>query len=158
MLLYSNGRMSCGNISFPLPEGFFYSGIAEDSVYENMICFYGNHNGGDIRIDLCIHPTDSSAKDYTDDWFKEEMEYLYLTPVSPITRGGLHGYHAMYDSGIEDRNTQHYACFLENDLQGEEHYILELVIECKHIEIQEVMQMTEIQDLLSSIKGELVNV
>lgn len=158
MLLYSNGRMSCGNISFPLPEGFFFSGIAEESVYENMICFYGNHKGGDIRIDLCIHPTDSSAKEYADDWFKEEMEYLYITPVSPITRGGLQGYHAMYDSGIEDRNTQHYACFLENDLQSKEHYVLELVIECKHIEIREVMQMTEIQDLLYSIKGELVNV
>lgn len=154
MLLYSNGHMSCGPISFALPEGFYFSGIAEDSVYENMICFYSNHNGGDIRLDICIHDTDASAKEYADDWLKEEYEYLYLTPISPVQKNGLHGYHTMYASSIENRDTQHYACFMENDLHGDDHCVLELVIECKHIDIQEVMQMQSVQNMITSIKGE----
>lgn len=157
MLFYSNGRMSCGNISFALPDGFYFSGIAEESVYENQICFYINHNGGDIRLDVCIHATGATAKEYADEWFKEEYEYLYFMPLSPIQIGGLHGYYAMYASSIKNRRTQHYACFLENNLQGDDHYVLELVIECKQIEIQAVMQKPEILDLLNSIKGEKLN-
>ena len=119
-----------------------------------MICFFANHNGGDIRLDLCIHTTDASAKEYTDQWFDEDMEYQYFTPVSPVQLGGLHGYHAMYASSIKDRGTQHYACFLENSLQEDAHCVLEFVIECKNIEINSVIQMPEIQALINSIKGE----
>ena len=155
MLLYSNGRMSRGNISFALPDGFYFNGINEECTYESMICFFKNVNDSEIRVDLCIYQDEATAQKYTEEWFNEDYEYRYFAQISPVEIGGLHGFHAMYASGISGRNNEYYACFLENDLLGDDHYILEFHIDCNNLSIQKVMQMPEIQKLLSSIKAEI---
>lgn len=157
MLLYSNGRMSRGNISFALPDGFYFNGINEECTYESMICFFKSVDDSEIRVDLCIYQDEATAQKYTADWFNDDFEYQYFSPISPISLGGLHGFHAMYASSITSRNNEYYTCFLENELPGNEHCILEFHIDCNNLSIQKVMQMPEIQKLLSSIKADTSN-
>lgn len=157
MLLYSDGRMSRGNISFALPDGFYFNGINEECTYESMICFFKNVDDSEIRVDVCIYQDEASAQKYTEEWFNEDYEYRYFTPISPVELGGLHGFHAMYASSITGRSNEYYACFVENDLPGDDHHMLEFHIDSNNLSIQKVMQIPEIQKMLSSIKAEAPN-
>lgn len=151
MLLYNQGRMSYGNISFVLPDGLLFDGAGE-ICDENMVSFSFDPEKYDIIIDVLIHDTDTTAKEFTDSWFAEDENYDYILPISPVQYGGLSGYHALYRSCKEKGSAEHYAAFLENGDVGEDNLVLELTIDCRDIGIEDAIKRPEIKALIESIR------
>ena len=92
MFRYLNHRFHWNNISFQIPDGFYFD-CDPDAPGKNTMWLISPDRSFHISIDIVTHTKDTFQA------LKEEITDMmpqYISPIEPISLNGLHGHHASY--------------------------------------------------------------
>ena len=105
MLLYKNHRFYYENISFQIPDGFYYDSAPREES-DNLIYLHPADESYDLQLRI-EEDCDGSKAEL--DSVIYDLSATVVYPVAPISCGGLSGHHATYRS----RRTQYYEAWFD---------------------------------------------
>ena len=98
MLVYRNGRLYCGKVSFKLPNEICID-TSNNETCENGIHLCAPDKSFIVQIDF--RETGRNAYEEISHYFKGQLSYLLIGEIEEVSTGGLCGYKAKY----EDKRT-----------------------------------------------------
>ena len=98
MLVYRNGRLYCGNVSFKLPNEICVD-TQNSEICENGIHLCAPDKSFIIQVEF--KPGKKNAYEELSHYFNGQLSYLLIGEIEKISAGGLCGYKAKY----EDKRT-----------------------------------------------------
>lgn len=147
MIYYKNGRIYSKHFSYQLPEELMFDFGSTVEIKDGF-----SFISPDKRFTLEIY-TQKLTSAGTIDALDEDDEFVSMTPISAVTRGGLCGKCLFY------RSPEWLHEYYEEHLELEEELVLDICVTIndgrnKHEQIFDVMKEPVVVSFLNSIKAE----